>query len=206
MDGLKRWGFLWIGVALLLAAAFLRLSPWSWLERLQIALAVAGVVAFGVALFANGPAVRSWLGGRTARYGFAAVVMIVLALGVAVLANAIALRHSPRWDLTENKRHSLSPQTVKVLQGLPAPVKAIAFVRTDTTANRRTTEDLLKRYASASGGKFTYRLEDPDREPGLAKAYAIEQYGQIVLERAQAEASAVPAPPKGKIGTRKPRV
>ena len=107
---------------------------------------------------------------------------MLLALGVVVLASAVSLRHSARWDLTENRRHSLSPQTIKLLQNLGAPVEAIAFFRSDTPG-KRPAEDLLKQYASYSGGKFTWRMEDPDRAPGLARRYGVESYGTVVLER-----------------------
>jgi ABC-type uncharacterized transport system involved in gliding motility auxiliary subunit len=183
---LARWGLPGAGVVLLLAAGVLRLSPWAWLERLQLALVVGGAVCLMAALFLNAAAVQAWFRSRNARYGVAAAVMIVLALGVVVVANAIVLRHSPRWDFTENKRHSLSPQTIKVLRGLPVPVKATGFYRSDTPGPRRQAEDLFKQYAAHSDGKFSYRLEDPVRDPGLANAYGIDQFGQVVLERAVA--------------------
>ena len=89
--------------------------------------------------------------------------------GVVVLANALSVRHNARWDLTENRRQSLSPQSIKVLGSLAEPVEAIAFFRGDTPG-QRTAEDLLKLYASYSNGKFTWRMEDPDRSPGLGPA------------------------------------
>jgi len=93
----------------------------------------------------------------------------------------VSLRYNARWDLTENKRHSLSPQTVKLVLGLTAPVGAIGFFRADTPG-KRTAEDLLKQYAQASGGKFTYRMEDPDRSPGLARRHGVESYGTLVMQ------------------------
>jgi len=107
--------------------------------------------------------------------------MMILALGIVVAANAISFRHSARWDLTENKRNSVSPQTVQVLRTLKAPVNAIAFFRTDTPG-KKTAEDLLSQYAAHSGGKFTWRLEDTDRAPALARQYGVESYGTVVLE------------------------
>mgnify|MGYP003693933991 CR=1 FL=1 len=65
---------------------------------------------------------------RGMRHGASAAVLVLLALGVAVLANAVSLRYNARWDLTENKRHSLSPQTVKLLAELTAPIEAIALL------------------------------------------------------------------------------
>jgi gliding motility-associatede transport system auxiliary component len=124
---------------------------------------------------------RTAMGTRTARYGAGAAVMVLLALGIVVAANAISLRHSVRWDFTENKRNSVSPQTIQVLRTLKAPVNAIAFFRSDTPG-KKTAEDLLTQYATYSRGKFTWRLEDTDRAPALARQYGVESYGTVVLE------------------------
>jgi ABC-type uncharacterized transport system involved in gliding motility auxiliary subunit len=140
-----------------------------------------GVVLLLLSLALNTGEARSAMGTRTARYGAGAAVMALLALGIVVAANAISLRHSVRWDFTENKRNSVSPQTIQVLRTLKAPVSAIAFFRSDTPG-KKTAEDLLTQYATYSRGKFTWRLEDTDRAPALARQYGVESYGTVVLE------------------------
>jgi gliding motility-associatede transport system auxiliary component len=175
----------WIGplsVACLVGAGALYLF-FTWLERLRWALVIAGILALVLAVALNARELGAVLGRRSARYGLGLGVTALLALAVLVFANAVSFRHSARWDLTENRRHSLSPQTLKILKGLTMPVQAIAFPRTDTTSKQKT-EDLLKLYAADSNGKFTWRVEDPDRSPGLARRYGIETYGTVVLERA----------------------
>jgi ABC-type uncharacterized transport system involved in gliding motility auxiliary subunit len=139
----------------------------------------AGLLLLSLAL--NAGEARAVMGTRTARYGAGAAVMILLALGIVVVANAISLRHHVRWDFTENKRNSVSPQTIQILKTLKAPVNAIAFFRTDTPG-KKVAEDLLTQYANYSGGKFTWRLEDADRSPALARQYGVESYGTVVLE------------------------
>jgi ABC-type uncharacterized transport system involved in gliding motility auxiliary subunit len=121
------------------------------------------------------------MGTRTARYGAGAAVMVLLALGIVVAANAISVRHNTRWDLTENKRNSVSPQTIQVLRTLKSPVSAIAFYRSDTPG-KKTAEDLLAQYKTYSGGRFEWRLEDTDKAPALARQYGVESYGTVVLE------------------------
>ncbi len=170
----------WVGVLCLLAAGALALFV-PWLARLQYAFLIAGAVLFLLALITNGGKVRGLLGRRAARYGAGAAVMILLALGVVVFANALSIRHSARWDLTENRRNTLSPQTVQLLRGLKTPVQAIAFFRTDTPG-KRTAEDLLNQFARYSGGNFSWRLEDTDKAPGLAREYGVESYGTVVLK------------------------
>src|SRR5207249_3246516 len=107
---------------------------------------------------------------------------ILLVLGVTGLVQALAAQHSWRYDLTENKRFSLSPQTVQLLQGLRTDVSATGFFRSDQPG-KHVTEDLFKQYARYAGaGRFTWRIVDPDREPALARRYGIESYGTVVLE------------------------
>ena len=172
----------WLGVLCLLGAGALALFV-PWLTRLEYALLIAGGALFLLALIANGGKLRGVAGHRAARYGAGAAVVILLALGIVVLANALSVRHSTRWDLTENRRNTLSPQTVQLLRTLKTPVQAIAFFRTDTPG-KRTAEDLLNQYASSSGGKFSWRLEDTDKAPGLAREYGVESYGTVVLKSA----------------------
>jgi ABC-type uncharacterized transport system involved in gliding motility auxiliary subunit len=179
MTFIKRWG-MWGVVLLLLGAAAVTLFI-PWLIRFRVALLIAAAVLFVVTLAFSWREGASILGRRGTRYGASAALLIVIALGVAVLANAVSLRYNARWDLTENKRHSLSPQTVKLLKALKTPVEVIGFFRSDTPG-KRTAEDLLKQYAQASDGKFTYRVEDPDRSPGLARRYGVETYGTLVMQ------------------------
>jgi ABC-type uncharacterized transport system involved in gliding motility auxiliary subunit len=126
---------------------------------------------------------RSWaerLFGRNLRFGTNLAIAAIAVLGIIAFVEAISLRHSHRFDLTANKRYSLSPQSQQLLAGLPQPVKATAFYQ-DTQAGRESAKDLLDQYAYY-GKQFTYEFIDPDRNPGLAKRYGITSYGTIVLE------------------------
>jgi ABC-type uncharacterized transport system involved in gliding motility auxiliary subunit len=170
-----------VGVAL---GGVLRVYRPSWGAAWPAALIVGGLLVLaGLYLsFGSGSAGarRAW-GGRTTKYGLNALVMIVLILGVIVMVEAVSYRHNWRADLTENRRNSLSPQTIQVVRALPTPVKATAFFRPDQPG-KRTAEDLLKQYAARSDGKFTWEVVDADRSPLLAKRYGVETYGTVVLE------------------------
>ncbi len=124
---------------------------------------------------------RRKLGARTMSYGLNAVVSILLVLGVVGFVEALSARHSARLDLTENKRRSLSPQTVSVLRGLKSDVNVVGFFRSDQPG-KRVAEDLFKQYAGVAGKKLTWKIVDPDSDPALARRYGIESYGTIVLE------------------------
>ncbi len=157
----------------------------SWAAAWPAAL-IAGGLLFLVGLYASFPNAREVWGRRTTRYGLNALVMVVLILGVIALVEAVSYRHNWRVDLTENKRNTLSPQTIKVLRGLKVPVKATAFFRPDQPG-KRTAEDLLKQYAVQSDGKFTWEVVDADRNPLQARRYNVETYGTVVLEAAPKE-------------------
>jgi ABC-type uncharacterized transport system involved in gliding motility auxiliary subunit len=120
-------------------------------------------------------------GRQTVRYGVNTAAAVLVVIAIAGLVEAMSYRHNARLDLTENKRHSLSPQTIQILKTLKAGVNAVAFFRTDQPG-RRVAEDLLKQYARYAGAKFTWKVVDPDREPSLARRYGVESYGTIVLE------------------------
>jgi gliding motility-associatede transport system auxiliary component len=124
---------------------------------------------------------RQKLGARTMSYGLNAAVSILLILGVVGFVEALSARHSARLDLTENKRRSLSPQTVSVLRGLKTDVNVVGFFRSDQPG-KRVAEDLFKQYAGFAGKKFTWKIVDPDSDPAMARRYGIESYGTIVLE------------------------
>jgi ABC-type uncharacterized transport system involved in gliding motility auxiliary subunit len=131
---------------------------------------------------------RSWvdrLFGRRLRLGTNVVIAVIAVCGIIAIVEAISLRHSYRFDLTANKRHSLSPQSQQLLAALPQAVKATAFYQ-DTQAGRENAKDLLDQYAYFSQ-QFIYEFIDPDRNPGLAKRYNITSYGTIVLESGDKE-------------------
>ncbi len=170
-----------LGLVALAAGRLVQVYRPSW-GRVGPALLVAGAIVLLAGLYASfGAGVRRALAGRTARYGLNAAVLIVLILGVIALVEAMSYRHSWRVDLTENKRWSLSPQTIKVVQELPVPVKALVFFRPDQPG-KRAAEDLLKQYAARSDGKFSWETVDADRSPLVARKYNVETYGTVVLE------------------------
>jgi len=140
-----------------------------------------GIVLVLVSLLARVEDYRGLLRSQTLRYGANTAVAIALVLGVTVVVQALSFQHGARKDLTENKRFSLSPQTIQLLGGLKTEVNAVAFYRGDQPG-KRVAEDLFKQYARYSNGKFTWKSADPDLEPGLAKRYGVEAYGTVVLE------------------------
>jgi ABC-type uncharacterized transport system involved in gliding motility auxiliary subunit len=168
------------GLAVLAAGAILPFARPDWAHYRGF-LVLGGVLLVAASLLARIEDYRAFFGARTTRYGLNAAVMILLVLGVTTIVQALSYQHNWRWDLTETKRFSLSPQTVQLLRGLKTDVSALAFFRGDQPG-KRVAEDLFKQYARYGGARFTWRIVDPDREPLLARKYGIETYGTLVLE------------------------
>lgn len=122
--------------------------------------------------------------GRAVRYGSNSLVMTLAFVGILILINVIAARVGKRWDLTAERQFSLAPQTHTILAGLEAPVQVTAFFQ-EGNPSQTTTEDLLKEYALASGGKLTYEFVDPERQPGLARQLGVTSYGSIVFQQGE---------------------
>ncbi len=119
----------------------------------------------------------SW---RKAKYGTNTLVFVLVFLGILVIVQALATTHSLRFDLTANKRYTLSDQSKKILRNLDTDIKVFAFFR-DTEGGRAQAKELLELYALESG-RFTFEFVDPDRKPGLAKQYEITSYGTVAME------------------------
>lgn len=113
------------------------------------------------------------------RYGLNAALLVALAVGIMVFIEILSYRHNWQKDFTANKRHSLSEQTLKVLDGLKEPVKVTAFLSKGSAAYEQA-RDLFDLYTYRSK-LVKVNLVDPDLNPDLARAAEIRRYGIPVV-------------------------
>jgi ABC-type uncharacterized transport system involved in gliding motility auxiliary subunit len=156
-------------------------------ERQTVSLSIGG---FGLLLLVTGlilnkERVVAFLTGRRGRAAGASAGYTITVVAIIVLINFLAGRHHARYDSTENKTFSLSEQTLKVLESLPREVRATAFYR-DSEPTRGRLDDLVAEYRYHSS-KLTWRYVDPDKSPGEARRYEIQEYGTIVFESGEQE-------------------
>ena len=100
---------LFAGVAYFLTRHF---SPYVLVHTLTGLVAVIG------ALVSSRGSVKTFLGERSTKYGASAAVYSLLFIGILILVNYLSTRHHHRFDLTEAKVYSLSPQSENVLRQL----------------------------------------------------------------------------------------
>jgi ABC-type uncharacterized transport system involved in gliding motility auxiliary subunit len=114
-------------------------------------------------------------------YGTNALVLSLIVLGILVVLNYLAYRRDNRFDVTEGKLHSLSDQTIKVVNTLDKEIEVLAFFK-EVGVDRREFQDLINGYTKKSD-KIKLKFIDPDKEPGVSKKYEVNEYGTVVLVR-----------------------
>lgn len=116
-------------------------------------------------------------GGRRVLEGANFVIYLAAVMAIVAVVNWFVDRNNQRWDLTPEQKYSLSPQSTKVVKELSKEVTIYVF---DNDRGFRRHRDLLDRYAVVNP-RIKVRYADPDREPTLAKQYAVRRYGTVIV-------------------------
>lgn len=112
-------------------------------------------------------------------YGANALIFVLIILGILVALNYWAFKNDNRFDLTRERLYSLSDQTIKVLGGLDTEIEVLAFFK-EVGPDRKEFQDLINGYTRRNR-KIEVRFIDPDKDPGIAKKYDVNEYGTVVL-------------------------
>jgi ABC-type uncharacterized transport system involved in gliding motility auxiliary subunit len=127
---------------------------------------VVGVVLLGVALATNLDALRERMRSgearRVGKYGTSAIASTGLAIALLIMLAFLSTRYHARWDWTEAQSHSLSSQTIKVLDSLERDVEVTALFAAVAAPPAR---ELLDRYAFVSD-RLKVEFVDPQAQPG----------------------------------------
>jgi len=118
--------------------------------------------------------------GRKLLAGTNIVVYTLAGLAIVVLLNWFVDRNNKRWDLTPDRKFSLSEQTLKILKNINEGNRDVTIYVFDRERGFRARRDLLDNYEVGSK-KVKVRYVDPDRQPALARQYAIRSYGTVVV-------------------------
>jgi ABC-type uncharacterized transport system involved in gliding motility auxiliary subunit len=167
----------WLGTVLVLAAVAVFFFKPEW-QPYSRWLAWGGLVCILLYTLGQWRDMARLFAGRSARLGTISVASVLVVLGILAALNYISSREHKRWDLTATSQFTLSPQSIKVLQSLDAPLKLTAFAKeTELQAYR----DRLSEYEYVSK-KVSVEYVDPDKQPALAKQKQIQAYGTVAVE------------------------
>jgi ABC-type uncharacterized transport system involved in gliding motility auxiliary subunit len=175
----------WIGTALVFGAVAVRLlggagaiTLTQQVDQYAVYAAWAGLACVVLYTLGQWREIIGYFRGRNARYGALASVSVLVMLGILVAVNYLSARRNKRWDLTANQQFTLSDQTIKLLQGLQAPVKFMVF---DQEVNFDRFRARLDEYDYQSD-QVSVEYIDADKRPVQARQYNVESYGTVVIE------------------------
>ncbi|RMH05165.1 MAG: hypothetical protein D6704_09885 [Nitrospirae bacterium] len=117
---------------------------------------------------------------RSTRLGLNSILAVLLLSGIVVIINFLAIRHGGRWDFSETRRFTLSPQTHHVLHDLHQPVTVTVFSH-ERSPGYPAYRDLLESYAHANSA-LSVRFVDPEQQPQLAKQLKITKMDTAVFQ------------------------
>lgn len=94
-----------------------------------------------------------------------ALLRLGLVLVILVLANVASRYAYFRWDLTAEKRYSISPSTKKMVEGLPDVVIVRVYLGGELNAGftrlKESARNMLKEFQAYGGGNIEFEFIDP---------------------------------------------
>ena len=142
-----------------------------WLTWAGFALILMGIAA-------RLPDLVKMAGARRMKYGSNTMVFVVVVAAILGGLNWMANRYPRRFDVSKEKRFSLSEQTRKILGGLQGDV-TLTYVQRNA-ASSPTAKDVLREYQAASP-RVRVEYVDPMKEPGKARTLDVAQLPTIVV-------------------------
>lgn len=127
---------------------------------------------------------------RTQRYELLSLVSVLALVGIVALFNYVVVGSDVTADLTASEQYTLAPQTLDILtEQLDQRVEATAFVVDDAGATTplqaliaERMVDYLRQFERRAGGRFSYRVVDPERFPDIAYAQDVTRWPSVVFE------------------------
>lgn len=136
------------------------------------------------------------IAGRSARYGFNAVLYSVVFVGLVVVANIFVLQNDQRWDLTEQGVYSLSDKSIELVKGLSKPLKIVAI---DTSkmmmlgggVDPERARELLKLYKFYNPQQVSFEIIDPRTKPVEIERLGMKQGNLLFIEYGEGAQSSI---------------
>jgi ABC-type uncharacterized transport system involved in gliding motility auxiliary subunit len=175
------------GLMFLLLGALALIAAGTWyaigreLDVWVRGLAVGGLASIAVYVLLRPQDLERAFTGRAARYGSNTVVLSVAVVGIVALLNYLSTRYFKRFDVTEGNLHTLSPQSIQVLEELDQEIEVVGVY--PSGQGQEGFELWLDEYR-AHTDKLRYRTIDPIRQPGEADRLGWNVYGGgLIVQR-----------------------
>ncbi|MEZ4772457.1 MAG: gliding motility-associated ABC transporter substrate-binding protein GldG [Bacteroidia bacterium] len=113
-------------------------------------------------------------------------IQLILVIALLVVVNLIASGYFYRFDLTKEKRYSLSDLTISTVESLDYPLIITVFMEGDFPPNIRKFQDAIrttllemKLYA---GGNLEFEFVDPAKNPELMQLFTQKGYRPVPIK------------------------
>lgn len=175
-----------IGLVLLLSSVLTWAIGYPEMVVAKIGLAVAFFAIYAATNFGSLGSTATSRGTFFYTVSGLATLVVVALLG---FVNYIVAKNPKTWDLTKNQIHTLSPDTLKTLEGLKQDVAVTAFFRTGEPSYEGLRE-LFDKY-KIKNEHFKAEFVDPIKDPIKVKQFGIKEGGPRVVVKLGATESRV---------------
>ena len=142
---------------------------WVWGNLVLGVVLLAVSVATGLETIRE--RVRSGEGRRVGKYGVSALLSTLIGVAILVMIAFLSVRNNVKWDWSEQQVHTLTSQSLNLLEGLEREAEITAFF---SELDAPPARDLLDRYAYASE-LVKLRFVDPNVQPGVVEELGIDE-------------------------------
>lgn len=184
---MKNWLFpLWVIIDVLVGVSSLAL----WIAAPEFTVLNASLSAFAVALagilmIIRIEDVKTFVKSDFFRKSFQHGINVILVFSILGLVNYLGNKNFKYFDLTKEKKNTLTEQTRKVIEMVKAPLKLTLFSKREEWAPALV---ILKMY-QAENPKITIDAVDTDLRPDLVKARGITTNGTVIISYKDQESS-----------------
>lgn len=102
-------------------------------------------------------------------------------VSVVVVLNFLSYQYDIVYDFTQTQRHSLSFETIRILETLDQPVRALVFFR-PVDPRSAVAQDYLEKFSFYTS-LLTYELHNPDLQLKTGQSDPLPQNGLIFVTR-----------------------
>ena len=125
------------------------------------------------------------------KHGISLIIFAVALLGVLISVNYVFAVKTSFFDVTKNKIHSLSDETINLLDEIDYKINIKAFY---LQKNQHLISMLLNMYKKKND-LISFEMIDPIMSPDIAKKYEVELPGTIIFEAPNKITRIDPPPP-----------
>ncbi len=170
---------IWSGM-LLMVASFVLIVIVPQFGNLIMTTAVTGIVLLLIAAVKSGRNIMTFFSSPSTKDGTNRIVFTLIIIAMLIVINIILIENNHEFDMTSNKVHSLSPQSIKIAKNLTDQVKITAFFSDNMKPLKMGFEYLLEKYQLHTK-HINADFIDPLKNPMMAESYEVTEDGTVIL-------------------------